>query len=103
MYLRYPGKIGGDAHIDPALKGQFALVGLGLALGAAALVWQPARIGILLCLAGFLSTTLPFVLWAWARDRAVALAWPGVTLLRVALQGAGLAVGLVVHRASRRA
>lgn len=103
LYLRYPGKIGGDAHTDPALKGQFALVGLGLALGAVALVWQPAWIAALLCLAAFLSTTLPFVRWAWARDRAVALAWPGVTLLRVALQGAGLAVGLVVHRASRRA
>ncbi len=101
LYLRYPGKIGGDAHTDPALKLQFALVALGLSLGAVALVWQPAWIGALLCLAAFLSTTLPFVRWAWRRDRAVALAWPGVTLLRVALQGAGLAVGLVVHRAFR--
>ncbi|HOT89977.1 MAG TPA: glycosyltransferase [Anaerolineae bacterium] len=95
LYVRYPDKISGDAHTDPALKPQFALVAL---LGLAAMVglfWRPAWIAAGVLLVAFLATTLPFVRWAWRRDRAVAVIWPGVTLLRVVIQGLGLALGLV--------
>ncbi len=95
LYVRYPDKISGDAHTDPALKSQFALAAL---LGLAMIVgvfWRPAWIAALLLLALFLATTLPFVRWAWRRDRAVATIWPGVTLLRVVVQGLGLALGLL--------
>jgi len=95
LYVRYPDKISGDAHTDPALKPQFALVAL---LGLAVIVgvfWRPAWIAALLLLALFLATTLSFVRWAWRRDRTVALIWPGVTLLRVVVQGLGLALGLL--------
>ncbi|MCU0521981.1 MAG: flippase-like domain-containing protein [Anaerolineae bacterium] len=101
LYLRYPAKIGGDAHTDPALKVQFGLVALVLLFGVGGLLWPPLWLAAGLCLAAFLLTTMSFVRWAWRRDRAVALVWPGVALLRVALQGAGLAVGLLVHRFSR--
>lgn len=95
LYVRYPDKISGDAHTDPTLKPQFALVvALGLA-AIAAVSWPLAWIAVLLLLTLFLATTLPFVRWAWRRDRAVALAWPGVTLLRVVVQGLGLAAGLL--------
>lgn len=95
LYVRYPDKISGDAHTDPTLKPQFALVVLlGLA-GIAAMFWPLAWIAVLLLLVLFLATTLPFVRWAWRRDRAVALIWPGVTLLRVVVQGLGLAAGLL--------
>lgn len=95
LYVRYPDKISGDAHTDPALKPQFALVALlGLAV-IAGLFWPPAWIAVALLLALFLGTTLSFVRWAWRRDRAVALIWPVVTLLRVAVQGLGLALGLL--------
>jgi glycosyltransferase involved in cell wall biosynthesis len=97
LYLRYPEKIAGDAHTDPALKLQFLLVALVGLLGVGGLVWRPLWAAAALALGGFLGTTLPFVRWAWPRDRAVALAWPGVTLLRVLVQGVGLAVGLVYH------
>jgi len=95
LYVRYPDKISGDAHTDPALKPQFALAAL---LGLAVIVgvfWRPAWIVALLLFVLFLVTTLSFVRWAWRRDRAVALIWPGVTLLRVVVQGLGLAVGLL--------
>ena len=97
LYLHHPEKIGGDAHTDPLLKVQFLLVALlGLtALGG--LVWRPlwaAAAGLLLI---FCATTWPFVRWVWAKDRLVAVLWPPVTLLRVFVQGTGLAVGLFRH------
>ena len=101
LYLRYPGKIGGDAHTDPALRGQFGLVALALAFGVGGVLWWPLWLGAGLCLTAFLLTTMSFVRWAWRRDRAVALVWPLVALLRVVLQGVGLAVGLLVHRFAR--
>ena len=95
LYVRYPDKISGDAHTDPALKPQFALAALlGLAT-VAGVFWPPVWIAALLLLALFLATTFSFVRWAWRRDRAVALIWPGVTLLRVVVQGLGLALGLL--------
>jgi cellulose synthase/poly-beta-1,6-N-acetylglucosamine synthase-like glycosyltransferase len=97
LYLRYPDKAGGDAHTDSMLKYQFVLDGLvGLFL-VGGLLWSPLWLGAALLLALFFITTLPFVAWAWPRDRAVALAWPGVTLARVMVQGAGLAWGLLYH------
>jgi len=95
LYLRYPDKISGDAHTDPALKAQFALLAVAIMSALASLIWWP-----LVLLAGatlllFLGTTLPFVRWAWPRDHVVALIWPGVTLLRVGMQGAGLSLGLL--------
>ncbi|MBN2391072.1 MAG: glycosyltransferase [Anaerolineae bacterium] len=95
LYVRYPDKISGDAHTDPTLKPQFALAAL---LGLSAVVgvfWPPAWLAALFLLVLFLATTLSFVRWAWQRDRAVALLWPAVTLLRVVVQGLGLALGLL--------
>ena len=98
LYLRYPEKAQGDTHTDPMLKTQFVLVGcLGL-LALAGLAWPMLWIGAGILLAAFVATTLPFSRWAWRRDRAVALVWPVVTFMRVAIQGVGLAVGLIYHR-----
>lgn len=95
LYLRYPEKISGDAHTDPALKAQFALLAVAIMSAVASLIWWPLVLlaGAMLLL--FLGTTLPFVHWAWPRDHVVALIWPGVTLLRVGMQGAGLSLGLL--------
>jgi glycosyltransferase involved in cell wall biosynthesis len=98
LYLRYPDKQGGDAHTDPALKKQFVLVALASLAGLGGLAWWPLAIGAAALLVVFWLTTLPFVRWAWSRDRAVALVWPLVMFLRVLIQGAGLAVGLIYHR-----
>jgi len=97
LYLRYPDKAGGDAHTDSMLKWQFligALLGLTTIVG---LFWSPAWLIALGLLLAFLLTTWPFVRWAWYRDRAVALIWPGVMLLRIFVQGIGLGAGLLWH------
>ncbi len=102
LYLRFPDKIQGDAHTDPTLKIQFALnLLLGLVL-VASLLWPPLLwVGLILLIA-FFFTTVPFVRWAWPRNRVVALLWPGVTFLRVWVQGAGLGIGLLQHGLLRR-
>jgi cellulose synthase/poly-beta-1,6-N-acetylglucosamine synthase-like glycosyltransferase len=97
VYLRYPEKTRGDAHTDPALKMQFLLVAAAGLLGIGGLIWWPLALAGVVMLFVFLMTTLPFVGWAWRRDRAVALAWPTINLLRVAVQGVGLALGLARH------
>ena len=97
LYLRHPEKRRGDTHTDPALKKQFVLIALAFLFLIAGLFGRPLLLGVAGALAAFLWTTLPFVRWAWARDRAVALAWPWVTFLRGLFQGAGLTMGLAYH------
>lgn len=97
LYLRYPEKQRGDAHTDPALKIQLLLVALAGLLGLGTLAWWPLGVGAAGLLVAFWLTTLPFVRWAWSHDRAVALIWPLVMLLRVGVQGLGLSVGLIYH------
>ena len=95
LYVRYPDKIAGDTHTDPALKTQFALVALMGVLAIIGVLWWPSAVLAMALSVPFLVTTLPFVRWAWERDRAVAIIWPVVTFLRVLVQGAGLALGLL--------
>lgn len=97
LYIRYPDKIAGDAHTDPALKVQFALVALAGLLAVVSLLWPPAVIPLLVVVALFGWTVLPFIRWAWGRDRLVAVVWPVITFLRVLVQGVGLALGFVWH------
>lgn len=98
LYLRYPEKQGGDAHTDPSLKRQFLLVACAGLLGLGGLLCWPLAVGAAGSLVVFWLTTIPFVRWAWSRDRTVALVWPLVMLLRVLVQGTGLAAGLVYHK-----
>jgi len=102
LYLRYPEKIGGDTHTDPALKAQFALLALAISLLLVALFWWPAGVAALAVLTAIGAVTIPFVHWAWPRDRGVATIWPLVSILRVAMQGGGLMLGLVYHGLLRR-
>jgi len=98
LYRRYPEKTAGDTHTDPALKVQFVLVALVGLLGLGGLAWWPLALAGAGAFIAFLATTLPFVRWAWPRDRAVALVWPAVAFLRVLVQAGALAVGSVYHR-----
>lgn len=101
LYLRHPEKRRGDTHTDPVLKWQFLLLTGTLLLAAGGLIWPPLLAAAGGTLLAFFLSTLPFARWAWRRDRAVALAWPWVTLLRGLFQGTGLAVGLLYHRRLR--
>lgn len=102
LYLRHPEKARGDAHTDPSLKIQFVLVALAGACLLGGLAWRPLLGMSLLLLLAFAGTTLPFVRWAWRRDRTVAIIWPLVALARVVVQGSGLAAGLLYHTLWRR-
>jgi len=95
LYLRYPEKMGGDAHTDPMLKPQFLLTALAVIAAVGGLLWPVLWWGLALLLLAFLGTTLPFVKWAWKRDKVAALLWPPVNFLRVVVQGTGLVIGLL--------
>ncbi len=97
LYLRHPDKIQGDVHTDPSLKLQFAILALAALSLSGGLLWRPLIVLSLAFMLAFIATTIPFARWAWRRDRAVAIAWPAVTLARVFVQGASLALGLAYH------
>lgn len=97
LYLRYPHKIQGDAHTDPNLKVQFALMALIILSLIGGLAWEPLSALSLVFSGAFIATTIPFARWAWKRDRSVAILWPFVSLARVLIQGTGLAFGLIYH------
>jgi glycosyltransferase involved in cell wall biosynthesis len=105
LYIKQPDKAAGDSHTDPMLKVQFVLVAAMVFLGVMGVLCRPVRRwlwgGAGVAKGAFMATTLPFVRWAWGRDRTVAAVWPGVVWLRALVQGTGLAVGLVAHRLRR--
>ena len=95
---RFPGQAVRDSHTPQVMKLQMALAGLGLlalAAGVMGLIigwtaggaWALAGAAALALL--FLITTLPCVRKAWGKDRAVALAAPGLLFGRAV----ALAVG----------
>lgn len=90
---RYPEKVFRDSHTPQVMKVQIALLGLAgvLGLGGLALpaLWAPA----LLLFALLLASTLPFTLKAWGKDRSVALASPGLLIVRALALGLGYAWG----------
>ncbi len=97
LYLRYPDKIAGDAHTDPALKMQFGLAALAVVFGVGSVLWWPSGVAAVAMLVAFAATTLPFVRWVWPRDHAVAAIWPLAAFSRALVQIVGLALGLAVH------
>lgn len=101
----HPGKALDDAHTPQSLKAQIALTGLlGLSLLLAP-VGGALRYGPLVLLALLAASWAPFLLYALRRDRGVALAAPGLLLVRAIALGLGLVWGFVQRRgwAGRRA
>ena len=101
---RFPDRAVRDSHTPQVIKVQMALAGLllmalaagvvGLAIGwTAVAVWLLAG-AVALALA-FLAITLPFVRKAWGKDRAVALAAPGLLFGRAVALGWGTLRGIL--------
>ncbi len=98
----HPSKALDDAHTPQSLKAQVALSGLlivslPLLLARGALRWAPLGGA-----AAMAATWLPFLAYAWRRDRAVGLVAPAVLLVRSLALGCGLAWGLLRARGLAR-
>lgn len=104
---RFPARMVRDSHTPQVMKAQMLLAALWpvtLAWGIAGLLWRPERAAWVVAPAAlvlmiFLATTLPFVAKAWPKDRAVALASPGLLFGRAAALGWGYLRGVASPRA----
>ena len=104
---RFPAQAVRDSHTPQVMKVQMALAGLvllalaagvmGLAVGWTAVA--AALAGAALAALAFLATTLPFVRKAWGKDRAVALAAPGLLFGRAGALAAGYLRGALTRGA----
>jgi len=99
VHRRHPGKMWRDSHTPQVLKAQILLVGLGGLCLAGALLWPPLLWGLLISVALFLASTLPFAVKARTKDPAVAVVSPGLLFVRALALGVGFAVGLLTIRA----
>lgn len=95
LLRRHPGRVKGDTHTPVSLKLQVLLAPAVVAGALGGLLhpvlWWVAGAG----LAASLTTCAPFVLFAWPRDKAVALASPLVFLGRSLALAWGLLDGLL--------
>lgn len=85
---RFPGRGLRDSHTPQILKVQLTLMALIPGAAASTFLFSWSWPILALLLVAFFLTTLPFVRKAWPKDRAVALAAPGLLAVR------GLALGL---------
>ncbi len=92
---RFPGRAVQDSHTPQVLKLQLLLVALILASTAGLLLSRWSAALLLAAVLAFLLSTLPFVLKAWPKDTAVALAAPFLLFVRAAALGFGTAWGFV--------
>jgi glycosyltransferase involved in cell wall biosynthesis len=101
---RFPDRAVRDSHTPQVIKVQMALAGLllvALSVAAVGLIigWTAAATWLLAGAAAvalvFLATTLPFVRKAWGKDRAVALAAPGLLFSRAVALGWGTLRGIL--------
>ncbi len=95
VYRQHVGKAFQDSYTPQSLKVQIALAGLTglLALGA---IFQPLlSIGLLATGALFAASALPFVRFAWTRDRAVGLVAAPLLFARSIVFGCGIILGLL--------
>jgi glycosyltransferase involved in cell wall biosynthesis len=104
VHKRHPDKLIQDSHTPQVLKLQILLVGAALlsVLGASFTGGARSCWGIFTLIGAaagllYLASTWPFVVKAWPKDHSVALAAPGLLLLRALALGSGFGVGLVVH------
>lgn len=103
---RFRGQRLRDSHTPPVMKVQMLLAALLLAAlaggGVSAVLWGRAGLWFFALAAAvalvFVATTLPFVGKAWSKDRAVALAAPGLLFGRAVALGWGYARGLLRPR-----
>lgn len=95
LHRRHPDKLLRDSHTPQVLKIQILLAGGGLLSLVAGLFAGFFRFIALGAALLFLISTWPFTSKAWGKDRAVAVAAPGLLFVRALALGCGFAAGLV--------
>ncbi len=95
VYRQHVGKAFQDSYTPQSLKIQIALAGLMVLLAIGALFQSRLRVGLLATLALFVISTLPFVRFAWSRDRAVGLVAVPLLFGRSIVFGCGIVLGLL--------
>lgn len=95
VHRRHPSKAWRDSHTPPVLKVQVGFFLAAVASLTLAPFWSHALVLAGLCLAAVEITAVPLIAFMTRRDRAAALAAPGMVLVRAAALGSGLVAGAV--------
>jgi len=98
VHRRYPEKMWQDSHTPQVLKAQILLAGIGALCLLGSVLWSPLLWGLALSGCLFLTSTLPFVYKAWAKDPLVGITSPGLLFVRALALGTGFAAGLAANR-----
>jgi len=94
VHRRHPDKLISDSHTPQVLKLQMLL--LAMLLPAVGVSMAVARWWLVLGVALALTCSMaPFCVWAWRRDRGVALIAPMLLVTRSLALGLGFATGLI--------
>jgi len=100
---KHPGKVKRDSHTPQVLKLQMALTGLlGLAIVAALLTGR-LLVPTLVLAGALIGSWVPFLRYAYSRDRAVFCIAPLLLLTRAVALGTGLVWGTIHLRRSKDA
>jgi len=92
---RFPGRAIQDSHTPQVLKVQILLIAIILASAVGALLTPWSAVALALAVAVFFASAVPFLIKAWPKDHAVALAAPFLLATRAAALGFGYAWGLI--------
>ena len=95
VHRRHPGKVWNDSHTPATLKAQVGLVLAATGALVAGLANPMALVLFTALVIAFLFTTVPLLVLAVRRDRAVAVVAPGLIVVRALALGLGLVVGIL--------
>jgi len=92
---RFPGRVIKDSHTPQVLKVQILLLASILAAAVGTFVTPWSAIPVAIAILAFLVSTIPFLVKAWPKDRAVTLVAPFLLAARAMALGSGYAWGLL--------
>ncbi len=92
---RFPGRAVQDSHTPQVLKVQILLLAMILTTILGTLLTPWSAIALIIAVAAFFVSTVPFLAKAWPKDRTVTLAAPLLLATRAMALGFGYAWGLI--------
>jgi lipopolysaccharide/colanic/teichoic acid biosynthesis glycosyltransferase/GT2 family glycosyltransferase len=92
---RFPGRAVQDSHTPQVLKVQILLLAIILATVVGTLLTPWSTVALMMMVAAFFASTVPFLAKAWPKDRTVTLVAPFLLATRAMALGFGYAWGLI--------